>query len=44
MSSFSKEVFIKARPEEVWKVLSDIGEIHAWNPGVIDSHLTSESG
>lgn len=44
MSSFSKEVFIQAKPEEVWKVLSDIGEIHTWNPGVIDSHLTSESG
>jgi carbon monoxide dehydrogenase subunit G len=44
MSSFSKEVFIQAKPEEVWKVLSDIGEIHAWNPSVIDSRLISESG
>lgn len=42
MSSFSTEVFIQAKPEEVWKVLSDIGEIHTWNPGVIDSHVTSE--
>ncbi len=25
----------------VWRVLADIGAIHAWNPGVVRSHTTT---
>ena len=42
MSSFSVKTHISAPIETVWEVLADIGNIHAWHPGVINSHLTTE--
>jgi carbon monoxide dehydrogenase subunit G len=42
MSSFSVKIQINAKPDDVWKALSDIGNIYVWNPGVKNSHLTSD--
>ena len=44
MATFTSEARIQAPAEAVWDVLADIGAIHTWNPGVQDSHVTSESG
>ena len=42
MNSFATETTINASVEQVWEALADIGNIHAWNPGVVASHTTSE--
>ncbi len=42
MGSFTIETKINAPVEEVWDALSDIGNIYAWNPGVVASHLTTD--
>ena len=42
MSTFVVETTINAPVEKVWSALADIGAIYKWNPGVQDSHLTSE--
>ena len=42
MHTFSRHIHIDAPPEVVWHTLADIGSIHVWNPGVRDSHATSE--
>ncbi|MBT3271237.1 SRPBCC family protein [Candidatus Poribacteria bacterium] len=42
MATFSTEAQIDAAPAAVWDVLADIGSIHAWNPGVVDSRVTSD--
>lgn len=42
MSGFSSQVMIAGSVDEVWEELSDIGNIYEWNPGVQESHLTSE--
>ena len=42
MSEFAVETVIHAPPEKVWAMLSDIGTISEWNPGVQASHTTSE--
>jgi len=42
MSSFTTEITINATGDEVWNALADIGNIYQWNPGVIDSHLTTD--
>ena len=43
MSNFSAQIKITAPKEQVWAVLSDLGSIYKWNPGVSHSHSTSES-
>jgi uncharacterized protein YndB with AHSA1/START domain len=43
MNSFTVETTIAAPIKDVWDVLADISEIYKWNPGVFDSHLTSET-
>ena len=42
MSQFSTDIIINASREEVWSVLSDIGTIAQWNPGIKESYATSE--
>ncbi|MFQ5890924.1 MAG: SRPBCC family protein [Gemmatimonadota bacterium] len=42
MGSFSVMRTIDAPAQDVWAVLAEIGEIHAWNPGVESSRLTTE--
>ena len=42
MSSFATSTVIAAPRQVVWAALADIGSIHVWNPGVTDSHLTSQ--
>jgi len=43
MPAFETETTIAAPVEDVWAALADIGNIYAWNPGVIQSHNTSEA-
>ena len=42
MANFETAIQINAPVDEVWEVLADIGNIHLWNPGVVDLHLTTE--
>lgn len=42
MSTFTVAAVINAPIEKVWATLADVGSIHEWNPGVTDSHRTSE--
>lgn len=41
MGTFSESIAIKAATADVWAALADIGSIHRWNPGVVDSWLTT---
>ena len=41
MGEFAVKTTIDAPVSAVWSALADIGEIHAWNPGVVGSHATS---
>lgn len=43
MGTFQETILIDAPPATVWSVLSDIGNIAAWNPGVVASRVTTES-
>lgn len=43
MPSFTKAITIDAPVDEVWAVLASIGSIHEWNPGVVDSSVTTGS-
>ncbi|MFQ5612189.1 MAG: SRPBCC family protein [Anaerolineae bacterium] len=43
MGSFTTEIRIDAPVNAVWAVLADIGEIYRWNPGVVSSHLTTDT-
>jgi uncharacterized protein YndB with AHSA1/START domain len=43
MAAFSTETTIKAPVDDVWAALADIGNIYVWNPGVVQSHSTSET-
>ena len=43
MTTFSTSVRIEAPIEKVWEVLSDLGSIYRWNPGVTHSYATSEA-
>jgi len=43
VSSFSESTTTDAPRDRVWEVLADIGSIHVWNPGVKDSHSTSDA-
>ncbi len=42
MTIFSEQISIRADKDDVWEVLADIGSIDRWNPGVVDSRLTSD--
>ena len=42
MGSFATSVRIDASQEQVWAVLSDLGSIYKWNPGIAHSHTTSD--
>ncbi len=42
MGSFATSVRIEAPKERVWEVLSDLGSIYKWNPGIAHSHTTSD--
>ena len=42
MTTFSEHIRIQADKNHVWEVLADIGSIHRWNPGVVDSRLTTD--
>ncbi len=41
MSTFSESIEITAATHHVWAAVSDIGSIADWNPGVVQSRLTS---
>ncbi|MCI0832705.1 MAG: SRPBCC family protein [Chloroflexi bacterium] len=43
MGSFATSVRIEAPKERVWEVLSDLGSIYKWNPGITHSYTTSEA-
>ena len=43
MASFVTSTVINAPHDQVWAALADIGTIHVWNPGVNDSHTTSDA-
>ncbi len=43
MGSFATSVRIDAPKERVWEVLSDLGSIYKWNPGIAHSHTTSDA-
>ncbi len=42
MGSFTTSVRIEAPKERVWAVLSDLGAIYKWNPGIAHSYTTSD--
>ena len=42
MTTFREEIEISVPVEKVWEILGDIGAISRWNPGVVNSHLTSD--
>ncbi|MBI4490560.1 MAG: SRPBCC family protein [Deltaproteobacteria bacterium] len=42
MGTFAERVTINAPKDVVWNVLADIGSIHQWNPGVVDSRATTD--
>ena len=44
MGNFSANIKINAPKERVWEILSDLGSIYKWNPGVSHSYSTSEGG
>ena len=44
MGNFSANIKINASKEQVWEVLSDLGSIYKWNPGVSHSYSTSDGG
>ena len=42
MGSFATSVRIDAPKDRVWEVLSDLGSIYKWNPGIAHSFTTSD--
>ncbi|MFQ5473616.1 MAG: SRPBCC family protein [Dehalococcoidia bacterium] len=42
MGSYATRVTINAPADKVWSVLSDLGSIYKWNPGISHSHSTSD--
>ena len=42
MHEFKEAIIIESPIDQVWDVLTDIGSIAEWNPGVVASELTSE--
>ncbi len=43
MGSFTTSVRIDAPRDRVWEVLSDLGSIYKWNPGITHSFSTSDA-
>ena len=43
MGSFATSVRIGAPKDRVWEVLSDLGSIYKWNPGIAHSFTTSDA-
>ena len=43
MGSFATSVRIEAPKDRVWEVLSDLGSIYKWNPGIAHSFTTSDA-
>ena len=43
MGSFTTSVRIDASKDRVWEVLSDLGAIYKWNPGIAHSFTTSDA-
>ena len=43
MATFTTSTIINASVDQVWATLADIGSIAVWNPGVRESHLTSDA-
>jgi uncharacterized protein YndB with AHSA1/START domain len=43
MNEIRLSIVVDATPEEVWPALADFGGVATWNPGVKESHLTSEA-
>ena len=43
MTRFTESLSIAAPRDRVWAVLSDIGSIAKWNPGLRNSHATNET-
>ena len=41
MAAFTEKIIIDAPIEKVWSALADIGTISTWNPGVKESHQTT---
>lgn len=41
MSNFTVETKMNAPTDQVWAILADIGTIHRWNPGVVNSYITT---
>jgi len=41
MGTFAEQITVNAPKNAVWNVLADIGSIHQWNPGVVDSRTTT---
>lgn len=44
MGTFRTAITIQAPRETVWEVVADIGAIDRWNPGVLESHRTTQEG
>ena len=40
MATFAVETIINMPVQEVWYALADIGNVHRWNPTVVESHLS----
>jgi len=43
MTKVTKEIWIEAPTDKVWRVLADIGAIQDYSPNVAKSHATSEA-
>ena len=43
MSTFTVSATIQVPRTQVWSILADIGAIAEWNPGVVESHLSSDA-
>ena len=43
MTTITREVWIDAPHDKVWRILADFGGIYKYNPGVSNSHSTSSA-
>ncbi len=42
MTKFNKQIKINASNEEVWKVISNLGDVYKFHPGVLNSYYSSD--